>query len=84
VASGTVKWFNEASGFGLIAPEGGGQDLFVHRASVGGDVRQTMAMGGRVEFEQREGGMGPEAINIAPSALQESPLSRSGPRQSAP
>jgi cold shock protein len=64
VASGTVKWFNGASGYGYIVPDGGGSDLFVHRASIGGDFGAPLSEGEKVEFETREGGMGPEAINV--------------------
>jgi CspA family cold shock protein len=64
VTSGTVKWFNAASGYGFIAPDGGGADLFVHRASIGGGLSH-MTDGDRVVFDSREGGMGPEAINVA-------------------
>jgi len=69
VANGAVKWFNRASGYGLIEPDGGGSDLFVHRASLDESVLATA--GERVEFEWREGGMGREAINVAPSSERE-------------
>jgi cold shock protein len=64
VASGTVKWFNGASGYGYIAPDGGGSDLFVHRASIGGDFGAPVTEGEKVEFEAREGGIGREAIKV--------------------
>jgi CspA family cold shock protein len=63
VVNGAVKWFNRASGFGLIEPDGGGDNLFVHRASLDASVLATA--GERVEFEWRDGGMGREAINVA-------------------
>jgi CspA family cold shock protein len=69
VANGTVKWFNEPSGYGFIAPDERGKDLFVHRGSIAGHwSTRTLAEGDRVEFELREGGMLPEAIRV--SALQ--------------
>jgi CspA family cold shock protein len=64
MTSGTVKWFNAASGYGFIVPDGGGADLFVHRASIGGGSSH-MTDGDRVVLESRVGGMGPEAINVA-------------------
>jgi CspA family cold shock protein len=66
VANGVFKWFNRASGFGLIEPDGGGDSLFVHRASLDESVLATV--GERVEFEWREGGMGREAMNVVASA----------------
>jgi CspA family cold shock protein len=66
MANGAVKWFNRASGYGLIEPEEGGGDLFVHRASLDENVLATA--GERVEFEWRECGMGREAINVAASS----------------
>jgi cold shock protein len=71
VATGTVKWFNEASGYGYIVPDAGGKDLFVHRGSIVGDWRTaTLTEGGSVRFEARSGGMGPEAVNVAPLASE--------------
>jgi CspA family cold shock protein len=65
VASGTVKWFNEENGYGYIADDAGGKDLFVHRGSILGDWRsRTLPEGTRVGFELREGGMSPEAVNV--------------------
>jgi CspA family cold shock protein len=71
MASGLVKWFNEASGYGFIAPDQGGKDLFVRRASISDDVDLTLTGVERVEFEPREGGMGPEAVNVLPLAASE-------------
>ena len=66
MATGTVKWFNDSKGYGFIAPEGGGKDLFVHHSSIVGDGFKSLTEGARVEFEQREGEKGPEATNVAP------------------
>ena len=66
MATGTVKWFNDAKGYGFIAPEGGGKDVFVHHSGIAGYGFKTLAEGVRVEFEQREGTKGPEAINVQP------------------
>jgi cold shock protein len=64
MANGTVKWFNDAKGYGFIAPEEGAKDLFVHHTSITGDGFKTLAEGARVSYEQREGEKGPEATNV--------------------
>jgi CspA family cold shock protein len=66
VATGTVKWFNDAKGYGFIAPEDGGKDLFVHHSNIAGDGFKSLTEGAKVEYESREGPKGPEAINVAP------------------
>jgi len=66
MASGTVKWFNDASGYGFIAPDTGGTDLYVRGLNIEADDRTSLAAGERVEFERREAGMGPEAIAVVP------------------
>ena len=66
--SGVVKWFNDAKGYGFIAPDDGSKDVFVHHSSVVGDGYKSLAEGARVEFERREGAKGPEAANVAPVA----------------
>ena len=66
MATGTVKWFNDAKGYGFIAPENGGKDIFVHHSAISGEGFKTLAEGARVEFEQREGTKGPEAVNVMP------------------
>jgi cold shock protein len=65
MASGTVKWFNDAKGYGFITPDEGSKDLFVHHSSITGDGFKSLAEGARVEFEQREGQKGPEAANVS-------------------
>ena len=64
MASGTVKWFNDSKGYGFIAPEDGGKDLFVHHSSISGDGFKTLAEGAKVQFESREGAKGPEATDV--------------------
>jgi CspA family cold shock protein len=64
MATGTVKWFSDAKGYGFIAPEDGGKDLFVHHSNITGSGFKTLAEGARVEFEPREGAKGPEASNV--------------------
>jgi CspA family cold shock protein len=64
MAAGTVKWFNEASGYGFIAPDEGRHDLYVRTGSIVGADLATLSAGERVEFESRAAGMGPEAISV--------------------
>jgi CspA family cold shock protein len=66
MATGTVKWFNDAKGYGFIAPEGGGKDLFVHHSNIGGEGFKSLAEGAKVQFETREGAKGPEAYDVTP------------------
>jgi cold shock protein len=66
MATGTVKWFNDAKGYGFIAPEDGGKDVFVHFSNIGGDGFKSLAEGARVQFETREGQKGPEAYDVTP------------------
>jgi cold shock protein len=65
MATGTVKWFNDAKGYGFITPEEGGKDLFVHFSNIAGDGFKSLTEGAKVEFEPREGTKGPEATNVA-------------------
>jgi cold shock protein len=64
MATGTVKWFNDAKGYGFIAPEDGSKDLFVHHTNIAGEGFKSLAENARVEYESREGQKGPEAINV--------------------
>ena len=64
MATGTVKWFNDAKGYGFIAPDEGGKDLFVHHSNIAGDGFKTLAETAKVEYEPREGSKGPEATNV--------------------
>jgi len=68
MATGTVKWFNDAKGYGFIKPEDGGKDLFVHFSQISGTGFKTLTEGTKVEFEAREGQKGPEAANVVPVA----------------
>ena len=63
-STGTVKWFNEAKGFGFITPEGGEKDCFVHYSAIGGDGFKTLAEGDKVEFDIVQGAKGPAAENV--------------------
>ncbi|MDJ0760598.1 MAG: cold-shock protein [Woeseiaceae bacterium] len=61
--TGTVKWFNDAKGFGFIEQESG-PDVFVHFSAIQGDGFKTLAEGQKVEFTITEGQKGPQAENI--------------------
>ena len=63
MASGTVKWFNEAKGFGFISQEGG-EDVFVHFSTIQGDGFKTLAEGDSVEFDVTRGPKGLQAANV--------------------
>jgi CspA family cold shock protein len=62
--TGTVKWFNEGKGFGFIARDGGGADLFAHFSEIKGSGFKTLAEAQRVEFEVTQGQKGMQASNI--------------------
>jgi len=64
MATGTVKWFNDAKGYGFIAPEDGSKDVFVHFSNIAGDGFKSLSEGAKVEFEAREGAKGPEALDV--------------------
>ena len=63
MALGTVKWFNDAKGFGFITEEGG-EDIFVHFSEIKGEGFRTLAEGQRVEFEVTSGPKGKKAANV--------------------
>ena len=63
MAEGTVKWFNDAKGFGFIEQDGG-QDVFVHHSAIKADGFKSLAEGERVSFEVVDGQKGPAAQNV--------------------
>lgn len=62
--SGTVKWFNDAKGFGFIQPDDGGPDAFAHFSAIQMDGYKSLKEGARVDFEQSQGPKGLMALNI--------------------
>lgn len=64
--TGTVKWFNEAKGFGFIKPDEGKEDLFAHFSAIQGKGFKTLKEGQRVSFEVTQGQKGKQASNIVP------------------
>lgn len=63
-SKGSVKWFNDAKGFGFITPEDGSKDLFVHYSAISSQGFRTLAEGQRVEFDVENGPKGPSAVNV--------------------
>ena len=63
--TGTVKWFNDAKGFGFITPQDGAKDCFVHYSAIQGSGFKTLVEGDRVEFDMVQGAKGPSAENVA-------------------
>jgi len=66
MAHGTVKWFNDAKGFGFIEPEGGGEDVFAHFSAIQMEGFRTLKQGGKVSYELVQGPKGQLAQNICP------------------
>jgi CspA family cold shock protein len=66
MAQGTVKWFNDAKGYGFITPEDGSKDLFAHFSEIQGSGFKSLQEGQRVEFVVKQGQKGPQASQIKP------------------
>ncbi|MBV2182647.1 cold-shock protein [Castellaniella sp. MT123] len=62
--TGTVKWFNDAKGFGFITPDNGGEDLFAHFSSIQMNGFKTLKEGQKVAFNIGQGPKGKQALNI--------------------
>lgn len=79
MATGTVKWFNDAKGFGFIEPDAGGSDVFAHFSAIAMDGFKTLKQGARVDYDLITGPKGllaqniraPESTNSLPSAVPE-------------
>ncbi len=67
MATGSVKWFNESKGFGFIAQDNGGDDVFVHFSAIQGSGFKTLTEGQKVEFEVQQGPKGLQAANVVPA-----------------
>jgi CspA family cold shock protein len=64
MAEGTVKWFNDAKGFGFIEPAEGSKDLFVHHSNIAGDGFKSLPEGAKVSYDAENGPKGPNAANV--------------------
>jgi CspA family cold shock protein len=66
MATGTVKWFNDAKGFGFITQDSGSEDVFCHHSAIQGSGFRSLAEGQKVEFETTKGPKGLQAVNVRP------------------
>jgi CspA family cold shock protein len=67
MATGTVKWFNNSKGFGFIAPQDGGDDVFVHFSAIKSDGYRTLSEGQSVSYEVEQGPKGLQATDVVPA-----------------
>ena len=64
MATGTVKWFNDAKGFGFISPSDGGKDVFVRFSAIQSEGFRSLAEGQAVSYDVEDGPKGPQASNV--------------------
>ena len=81
MALGTVKWFNDAKGFGFIEPEAGGEDVFAHFSAIQMEGFRTLRQGSQVSFELVQGPKGQLAQNITP--MESAPAARASAQAGA-
>jgi CspA family cold shock protein len=67
MATGTVKWFNNSKGYGFIAPNEGGDDVFVHFSAIKADGYRTLNEGQNVSYEVEQGPKGLQATDVVPT-----------------
>ena len=64
MATRTVKWFSDDTGFGFITPDGAGKDLFVHHSNIAGSGFESLPEGAKVSYETEQGSRGPAATRV--------------------
>src|SRR4051812_34288113 len=80
MATGTVKWFNDAKGFGFITQDGGGEDVFVHHTAIQADGFRSLKEGQKVEFESARGAKGLQASSVrVVGQVVQTPVLRTAP-----
>jgi len=67
MATGTVKWFNSEKGYGFIAPDDGGADVFVHYSAIQSNGYRSLEEAQKVSYEVQQGPKGPQASNVQPA-----------------